>query len=250
MISKNQIKFLQSLKQLKFRKEHGLFIAEGKKIVEELIPSGIRVREVYALQEWIDEKRILCDKYGTKAIPVSGKELDRISNLSTPNMALALCQIPVNEVVQAKEGILIGLDGIRDPGNLGTIIRTADWFGLDMLICSRDCVDVYNPKVVQSSMGSIARVKVVYTDLEEYLSEASLPVYATVLEGKNIWKEKPGDGIYLIGNESRGIGKNILRFATHRIAIPSLGKAESLNASVATGIVLAEVMKAREGNNL
>lgn len=250
MISKNQIKLLQSLKQLKFRREHGLFIAEGRKIVEELIPSGIRVKEIYALQEWIDEYRILCEKSGTTMHPVSNKELERISNLSTPNQALALCHIPMHETIQPKEGILIALDGIRDPGNLGTIVRTADWFGIETVICSGDCVDVYNPKVVQSTMGSIARVKVIYTELEEYLFEAGLPVYATVLEGESIWEKAPADGIYVIGNESRGIRESVLRHATHRIAIPSSGKAESLNASVATGIVLAIAARAGSNHNL
>ena len=172
---------------------------------------------------------------------VTAKELERISNLNTPNQVLAVCSIPAwnPEQIENPEGIMLALDGIRDPGNLGTIIRTADWFGVKEIICSDDCVDVFNPKVVQSTMGSLGRVKVYYTNLEDFLSESKLPVYATVMDGNSIWDANPGNGIFIIGNESKGIRPEVLKHAKHKISIPSVGGAESLNAAVATGVVLS-----------
>ncbi|MCK4569258.1 MAG: RNA methyltransferase [Bacteroidales bacterium] len=242
MLSHNQIKFIQSLKQIKFRKELELFVAEGPKIVKELPGSDIQVKAVYALEEWLDENKGKFEYIRAEINRVTSKELERISNLSTPNKVLAVCHIPERdtEEISDEDGSVIALDGIRDPGNLGTIIRTADWFGIRSIICSDDCVDAYNPKVVQSTMGSIARVKVYYADLDEYLSESKLPVYATVMEGSSIWDAKPGKGIYVIGNESKGIRAEVLRHATYKISIPSSeGGTESLNAAVATGIIMA-----------
>ncbi len=243
MISRNQIKLIQSLRQQKFRKEHGFFVAEGQKIVQELMGSAIRVKSVYALKDWVENNRERARNAGVDLHEVSPGELERISNLTTPNKALALCRIP--EMDDGNTGtaadVTLALDGIRDPGNLGTIIRTADWFGVDRIICSDDCVDVYNPKVVQATMGSIARVKVYYARLEEQLAGKEIPVYATVLDGQSIWEAKPGKGIYVIGNESAGIRPEVLKLATHRISIPKTGRAESLNASVATGIILAAI---------
>jgi TrmH family RNA methyltransferase len=244
LISKAQIKLIQSLKQIKFRREHGLFVAEGVKIVEELIKSDIRVKEIYGLLEWVEEEQDVCEKEGIEVFRVNQKELERISFLTTPNQVLAVCEMPeINAEEVSAQGIQLALDGIRDPGNLGTIIRTTDWFGVKEIICSDDCVDVYNPKVVQASMGSIARVKVVYTDLVQYLQKARTDIYATVLGGNSIFDAKPGEGIYIIGNESKGIRPEVLQQANHKISIPSNGGAESLNASVATGIVLAVARK-------
>ena len=244
MISKAQIKLIQSLKQIKFRREHRLFVAEGKKIVEELIRSDIRVREVYATLEWMEENKALTDEFGTEVFRINQKELERISKLNTPNQVLAVCRIPERKPEEIKgEKIQLALDSIRDPGNLGTIIRTADWFGIQEVICSDDCVDVYNPKVVQASMGSIARVKMYYTDLAEYLSGCGKNIYATVLDGESIFTSAAEEGVFVIGNESKGIRQEVLQQATHLISIPSHGGAESLNASVATGIILAYARK-------
>jgi len=246
LISKAQIKHIQSLKQIKFRREHGLFVAEGPKIVGELPVSDIKVDAVFALEEWIEGSKGKFEYIKAEINQLSPKELERISNLSSPNQVLAVCHIPernADEISDA-DGTVLVLDGIRDPGNLGTIIRTADWFGIRHIVCSDDCVDAYNPKVVQASMGSIARVKVFYTDLNEYLSRTKLPVYATVMNGESIWDANPGEGVYVIGNESNGIRTEVLRHATQKISIPSAeGEAESLNASVATGIVLAVASK-------
>jgi TrmH family RNA methyltransferase len=244
LISKAQIKLVQSLKQIKFRREYGVFVAEGVKIVEELIRSEIRVKEIYGLLEWVDGHKDICEKAGIEIFRVNQKELERISFLTTPNQVLAVCAIP-EWSIDSKSGaeVQLALDGIRDPGNLGTIIRTADWFGVNEIICSDDCVDIYNPKVVQASMGSIARVKVVYTDLPDYLLKARTQIYATVLGGDSIFDTNPDKGIYIIGNESKGIRAEVLQHATHKLSIPSKGGAESLNASVATGIVLAIARK-------
>jgi len=244
LISKNQIKLIQSLKQIKFRREYGIFVAEGKKIVEELILSDILVKEVFGLAEWVEENH---EKIGKKDIvvhQVSQKELERISNLTTPNQALAVCRIPERDPGQISDSsIQLALDSIRDPGNFGTIIRTADWFGVKEVICSDDCVDAYNPKVVQATMGSIARVKVIYTDLPEYLAGCGKNVFATTLDGDSIFDKSPGEGVFVIGNESKGIRQEVLQHATQRVSIPSSGNAESLNASVATGIILAYARK-------
>jgi len=246
VISKAQIKHIQSLKQIKFRREHGLFIAEGPKIVGELPVSDIKVEVVYAVEEWIEGSKGKFEYLKAEVNQISTKELERISNLSTPNQVLAVCKIPERDVAEISEedGTVVMLDGIRDPGNLGTIIRTADWFGVRSIICSNDCVEAYNPKVVQATMGSIARVKVYYTDLNAYLSNTKMPVYATVMDGESIWDTKAEKGIYVIGNESKGIRQEVLRHATHKVSIPTAdGGAESLNASVATGIVLAYAKK-------
>ena len=219
-------------------------MAEGVKIVEELISSEIKVREIFGLLDWVDEHKEVCEKASIEIFRVNRKELDRISFLTTPNQVLAVCEIPMWDINSKTGGeIQLALDGIRDPGNLGTIIRTSDWFGVNEIVCSDDCVDVFNPKVVQATMGSIARVKVVYTELPQYLARARKEIYATVLGGDSIFDSRPGEGIYIIGNESKGIRAEVLQHATHKISIPSKGGAESLNASVAAGIVLAVARK-------
>ncbi|MEN8225484.1 MAG: RNA methyltransferase [Bacteroidota bacterium] len=245
MISKSQIKLIRSLKQIKFRKEHGLFVVEGPKIVGELPGSTIKVDALYALEDWIEEHQEKFKYHKAEIVRISSKELGQISNLSTPNQVLAVCRIPDRDIEDITEGddVLLALDGIRDPGNLGTIIRTADWFGIRNIVCSDDCVDAFNPKVVQSSMGSIGRVKVYYTDLSAFLGQAEQNIFATVMDGTSIWDSSPGKGIYVIGNESKGIRPEVLRHAAHKISIPAGGRAESLNASVAAGIILAIATK-------
>lgn len=243
MLSRNQIKFIQSLRLAKFRKANGLFIAEGQKIVEELLASGFETVFVYGLEAWLKDNEKLLKKDGMLAAVVSPKELERISSLATPNQVLAVCRIPASEAAPpAFTGRLLALDGIRDPGNMGTIIRTADWFGVHEILCSEDCVEIYNPKVVQATMGSIARVRLYYADLPSVLSSSGMDIYASVTDGVSVWDLQPGDGIYVIGNESAGIRTEVLGHAGHRITIPRVsGGAESLNAAVATGIILAAI---------
>src|SRR6185369_5370735 len=237
MISKSQVKYIQSLGQKKHRDEFGLFIAEGPKLVKELMQeTNAMIEEVFAVEEWIAENR----KWVDGVTEISFQELERISQLTTPNQVVAIVKkFPVEEpVVKAKVSLV--LDTIQDPGNLGTIIRTADWFGVRQIICSEDCADLYNPKVVQATMGSIARVTVFYTDLVGWLQkQKEIRIYATMLEGKDISKMSPlTEGLILIGNESKGISGELLQLANEKITIIKKGKAESLNAAVAVGIVL------------
>ncbi|HSG68526.1 MAG TPA: RNA methyltransferase [Bacteroidales bacterium] len=241
MLSSSQIKHIRSLQQGKFRKELGLFIAEGPKIVGELPGSFIRVEAVYGLKPWVEENASRFEFIKARVYEISQKELDRISGMTTPNQVLAVCHVPDRDTseIYSEDGILLVLDGIRDPGNLGTIIRTADWFGINNILCSEDCVESFNPKVVQASMGSISRVKVFSARLEDFLQGLEQEIYATVMNGESVFDANPGQGVYLIGNEANGIRPEVLQYATKNISIPAGGGAESLNAAVAAGIILA-----------
>lgn len=243
MLSKSKIKYIQSLGQKKFREAEGCFIAEGPKVIAELLTARHgAVREIFALKEWINENIQLIDE--CSCTEVSAQELEKISQLSTPNKVLAVVEefeIP-GEII-TKGSITLVLDGIRDPGNLGTILRIADWFGVEQLVCSADSANMYNPKVVQASMGSIARVRVLYTDTVDWLSrQKDTRIYAAVLDGQDITQmTKPAEGIIIIGNESQGIRPELLGCANVKITIPRKGKAESLNAAVAAGIILSHI---------
>lgn len=238
MISKNQIKLIKSLLQKKYRKIHQLFIAEGVKVMQELLNSNYELVEIFTTQE------LFLNVPKNKLNFITEAELKSISALVTPNECLAVFKIPETTEVDATNQLQIALDDIRDPGNLGTIIRLADWFGISSIICSEETVDVYNPKVIQSTMGSIARVKVLYCDLKKYLQETKLPIYGTLLEGKNIYSETlMQPSIIVLGNESNGISAEIQQFITHKITIPRFGflqQTESLNVATATAIVLSE----------
>ena len=247
MLSKNKIKFINSLKLKKFRDEYKLFIDEGDKLVKDLISGGYLIQEIYCTQKWLQNypisRNILLNE-------INEEELSRISQLSTPNQVLAIASYQEKSINYDKifQNLSLMLDEIKDPGNLGTIIRIADWFGISDIICSENSVDIYNPKVVQSTMGSIARVKVHYTNLADFLKKCpdNIPVYGTVLDGNNIYEQDLSkNGIIIVGNESRGISENLLQYITNKLLIPSYAqnlenKAESLNASVATAIVCAE----------
>jgi len=243
MITRNQVKYIQSLGQKKSRDEESRFIAEGPKLVSELLAAGnCRVVQLYALKEWIDEHVNACGD--SEVIEVSIGELEKISQLTTPNQVLAVIEkIQWKNDPEIKGNISLALDTIQDPGNIGTIIRLADWFGIKNIFCSADCADVYNPKVVQSSMGSISRVRVEYTDILSWLTENNdVRIYAAVLNGKDITKmEKIKEGVIVIGNESKGINAEMLKLSNVQITIPGKGKAESLNAAVATGIILSHL---------
>lgn len=247
MLSKNKIKFLNSLKLKKFRDEHQQFIAEGDKLVRDLISGNFQIHEIFATNKWL-EKNIL-----PKTIiinEITEEELNRISQLSTPNQVLAVAKYQTTEINfnEIFNNLTLMLDEIKDPGNMGTIIRIADWFGISNIICSEDTVDTYNPKVVQSTMGSIARVNVYYTNLVELLKKTpeNTPVFGTLLTGENIYEQDLSkNGIIIVGNESRGISDDLQQYITHKLLIPSYAqnadnKAESLNASVATAIICAE----------
>lgn len=242
MLSKSQVKYIQSLGHKKFRDETGLFIAEGPKTVLELvseIPQNIVT--VYAVEKWINENIKLQGSFDL--VKIDEKELERISQLPAPNQVLAIVKKFNIERIDTAGQLTIVLDTIQDPGNLGTIIRIADWFGVKQIVASHESADIYNSKVVQSTMGSIARVSVFYTDLKEWLKKQNVKIMAAALDGKNINEiEKITEAILIIGNESRGIDAGIMELAREKITIPRFGKAESLNAAVATGIILSRII--------
>lgn len=241
MITKNQVKYIQSLGQKKLRDEEQVFIAEGPKLVDELLQADTcKVIQVYALDEWTAIAKTNAD-----IIRITPGELQKISQLITPNQVLAIAKkIQWDHEPIMKGTVSLVLDEIQDPGNMGTIIRLADWFGIKNIFCSHGSVDNYNPKVVQASMGSITRVRVEYADLTTLLkNNQELRVYATALDGRDITKmEKLAEGFIVIGNESKGISDEILKLANVQITIPGKGKAESLNAAVATGIILSHLI--------
>ena len=245
---KSKVKYIQSLSQKKQRDEDGVFIAEGPKIINELLADpAMEVIELFATASWVASSRLLLlDIDSSKIIEIGEEELKRTSFLITPNQVLGLFKQPFTGVPTDFNGkITLMADTLQDPGNMGTIIRCADWFGIDQLICSRESADAYNPKTVQSSMGSIARVRVKYEDLGSVLTaNPAVPAYAASLEGKSIYEmERISEGIILVGNESRGISPDILRLIKNRITIPRKGKAESLNAAIAMGIILSHLVK-------
>lgn len=237
MVSKNQIKLITSLQQKKYRKQHQLFFAEGKKVIQEFLDANYELQSLFVTDDLflsVDESKIHT---------ISENELRKISALTTPNNCLALFKIPIEKNVTLS-GLVLALDAIRDPGNLGTIIRLCDWFGIETLLCSEETVDIYNPKVVQATMGSLSRVNVVYTNLEAKLLETKLPIYGTFMDGKNIYKESLlKEGIIVMGNEANGISNSIEKIINQRITIPRFGKwqqTESLNVATATAIILSE----------
>jgi TrmH family RNA methyltransferase len=251
MLSKKQQQFVNSLKQKKNREALHLFIAEGTKVVTELLNSSIVVKQLFATSHFLEKKTISAK---TECIEIKASELERISLLTSPNEVLAICETPRYNLVtsQLNSKLTFVLDDIKDPGNLGTIIRIADWFGVEHVICSAETVEAYNPKVVQATMGSIARVKIHKLDLIEFFKTESptlkIESFGAVLNGENIYsKTLPENGLLVIGNESRGISENLLPYITNKIGIPSFSSfkpanetAESLNAAIATAIICSE----------
>lgn len=236
MITKAQIKLIKSLELKKYRKKYGLFIAERPKLVIELLKENFKIHSIFCTKDF--EKEI--HGIGIEVQLVTSKELKNISGLDSPNEVVAIFQIPEGQIPQNfNDELYIALDGIRDPGNLGTIIRTADWFGVNQIFCSMDCVDAFNPKVVEASMGSIARVKVAYDNLTKLIESFPSTTMATATEGtplKEATFKKPC--LIIIGNEGQGIRPNIMEKAKLKVKIKGYGKAESLNAAIATGIIL------------
>ncbi|HEX8460572.1 MAG TPA: RNA methyltransferase [Segetibacter sp.] len=236
MLTKNEIKYIQSLYHKKQRDEDKLFIAEGPKLAKELLNSPYLIKQLYATATWIAQNKSV----EVPVTEISDVELSRISNLQTPNEVVVVARqnIPDYEPILQQQ-LTIVLDGIQDPGNMGTIIRIADWFGITQIICSNDSVEMYNPKVVQSTMGSVLRVKGWYKDLSEWQRDINVPVFGALLNGADIFKTgKQPEGLLVIGNESKGIREPLLSRITHPVTIPKIGGAESLNAAVATGIIV------------
>lgn len=242
MVSKNQIKLITSLQHKKYRIEHQLFIAEGVKVIQELLQSNIVLEHLFETESIFDAID-LSQKTRVKEV-----DMKRISALVSPSSCLAIFKIPKESNIEEK-GLIVALDDIRDPGNLGTIIRLCDWFGVKQLVCSKETVDVYNPKVIQATMGSITRVRVNYNDLNEFIAQTSLPVFGTFMDGKNIYKEiLPADGILIFGNEANGISPSLEKIIKNRIAIPRFGdfqQTESLNVATATAIFLSEFRRSQ-----
>lgn len=250
MISKAQIKHISSLKLLKFRKAMGEFVVEGEKLVHELLVSNFHIKALYALPAWLEANQVLLSSRNIDAGKVSPKELGRISSFKTPNQVLATSEIPNQSIQNINfEDFILVLDDIQDPGNFGTIIRTAEWFGIKNIVCSNSCVDQYNPKVIQATMGSFLRVRIHYTELEKFFKNEvpkNISIYGALLSGKNIYTQKlTKKSILIIGNESKGISEKIENFVTHPISIPahSGSEAESLNASVAAAVLMSEFRK-------
>ena len=250
MLSKNKIKFISALKKKKFRHEYNLFLAEGNKLIKEIASSGFHIRLLCATQEWIDTSGHIVDTHAKEIIPVTQEALNKISSLKTPDQVLAVVEQPHYGLEESEllQDISLVLEQINDPGNLGTIIRIADWFGIQNVICSPDTVEVYNPKVIQSTMGSICRVKIHYRDLPELLTrfqqQEDFPVYGTVMEnGENIYHAHlTNRGLLIMGNESHGISQAIQPLITHYLSVPNFSpnpakNPESLNVSVTAGII-------------
>ena len=237
MVSKNQIKLITSLQQKKQRISHQLFFAEGVKVIQELLDSNFELVNLYTTQNDFNEVA------ESKKVLIEESDLKKITALASPNSCLAVFKIPSEKKI-IKSGLILALDAVRDPGNLGTILRLCDWFGIHQLICSKDAVDIYNPKVVQATMGSIARVNVNYVDLEQYITDSNLPVFGTFMDGDNIYKTQlPQEGMIVMGNEANGISIGIEKLISNRLTIPRFGmlqKTESLNVATATAIVLSE----------
>jgi len=245
MLSKSTISFLKSLQQKKFRIEHGLFLVEGNKSVTEFANSSYQIEAIYHTTA-IDPKLLkLSGKI--KFSEISLNDLEKISSLKSPQEVIALVKIPTLPVLNAttlKGKFAIALDGIQDPGNMGTIIRTADWFGIQHIICSADTVDVYNPKVVQATMGSLAHVNIYYIKLTEFLENINIPLFGALLDGSNIYKTDFGtEGLIIMGNEGNGLRPEIIKLVQKAVTIPRGGNAESLNVGIATAIFCSEIKR-------
>ena len=241
MVSKNQIKLISSLHQKKHRQTHQLFIAEGIKGIQELLDAPFELEHLYTTQT--DFETVASN---LKTL-VTDADLKKMSALTSPNTCLAVFKMPEVKAINSS-GLIVALDDIRDPGNLGTILRLCDWFGIQQLICSKETVDVYNPKVVQATMGSIARVNVTYVDLIDFIANSKLAVFGTFMDGVNMYTTNlPQEGIIVMGNEANGISSDLEKIIKNRLTIPRFGtlqKTESLNVATATAIVLSEFRRA------
>jgi len=249
MLSKNTIKHIQSLRLKKFRQKYRKFVVEGEKMALEILQSTeLELEGLYALPEWLEKYQAQLIVASSKIHSLSAKDLERISSLKTPNKVVVVCNIPTYslELPVLNNSLTLFLDGIQDPGNMGSILRIADWFGLPYVFCSLGCVDIYNPKVIQSSMGAFLRVKPIAIEITDLQSQCpDLNIFAAVLDGLNVFTTKlPKNGLLVIGNEGNGISELVRAAANYQIMIPKgqEGGAESLNAAVATGILCSALL--------
>lgn len=243
MLTAHTIKVLQSLDKKKFRQKYNLFLVEGNKTITELFNSNFKIKEIFST----DPQKL--DRADIPVTHISDNELKKISFLQNPKDSVAVCYL--NEEKKIEDGSLqLVLDGIQDPGNMGTIIRLADWFGIEQIVCSKDTVDFYNPKVIMASMGSFTRVNIVYTDLEEYLSQTKNINIGTDMDGENIYSfKKPGRMNLILGNEGNGMRPETEKQLEKSVMIPRFGKSqstESLNVSMAAGIILGQLFGVKE----
>jgi len=234
-LSKNHIKLITSLSKKKYRQKHKLFVVEGVKVVQEFLNSSYELEIVFSTDTDFSSTN--------KFIEVTDQELKKISSLKNPNKVLAIFKTP-NQINPITGGLILALDSINDPGNLGTIIRLCDWFGIEQLVCSNETVDCFNSKVVQASMGSLTRVAISYLDLKKYLQNASVPIFIADMDGLNVYKTKlPDSAVLVLGNEANGISDDIKQLVTTKITIPRYGafqQTESLNVATASAILLSE----------
>lgn len=247
MLSKSQISFIKSLHQKKYRKEHGLFLVEGIKSIQEFIHSSYQIHSIF----YNSEQSNLLPKLpaNINLFEVNNVELGKISTLQTPQGFLAILHMPKDRKINPKSlqnQFTLVLDGVQDPGNMGTIIRTADWFGFDKIICSEDTVEAYNPKTVQATMGSLARVEIYYENLPLFLESNNLPVFGALLDGQSIYKTDWGNkGLIVLGNEGKGISSEVISKINNPVTIPRIGAAESLNVAVSAAIFCAELVRVK-----
>ncbi len=251
MLSKSRSQFIRSLHQKKFRQEHGQFLVEGAKSVQEVLASDFQVEQVLATEAFYKENVLGADHQRTPVEIVSADELTRIGTLESNNAALAVVKTSENRPLLAEpHEIVLILDDIRDPGNLGTILRIADWYGITKVICSETTAEVYNPKVISASKGSFTRVRWYCTDLVDYLQQktARMPVYGAFLGGQNVHTLPfdPAGGYLIMGNEANGIRSELHSFVTQQITIPRFGEAESLNVGIATAVILDNWRRLKE----
>ena len=251
-MTKNDIKFIQSLKQTKFRKEKKMFVVEGNKLVSELLASDFKVENVLVTETWLEKFPEMAASLKSYEI-VNAKQMEQMSSMVTPPGIIATAHTSSYNITpkDAENEFILALDGINDPGNLGTMIRTADWFGINKIVCSHDCADAWQAKTIQSTMGSIFRIQIIETDLKDFLSKtqqlsnSATPIYGALMEGENIFTKKieKKNGVIIIGSESHGIREDVLPLVTSPIHIPR-GKGsqtESLNASVAAAIIISTI---------
>lgn len=239
MVAKSELKLIKSLQQKKYRNEHGLFVVEGKKAVQEVVGSTYEIYKLFA----IEAGGLSLSEVEVNAI--TNKELSQISSLKNPNGFLGVFHIPEQTANITSDWVLV-LDGVQDPGNLGTIIRLCDWFGITDIVCSTDTVDCYNPKVLQATMGSITRVNIKYLPLHTFLGATKLPIYGTFMNGDTInTTQLPNKGIMVMGNEGKGISDAVIKLCTDKLTIPQFGgeTTESLNVASATAILLHEIRR-------
>lgn len=251
-MTKNDVKEIQALKQAKGRKERGVFAVEGNKLVEELLQHSITtqfmINNIFATEAWVEKNPVLAKKIADYEV-ITPKQMEQISNFVTPPGIFATAMMPKYKIEpnDAENQLVLLLDGINDPGNLGTIIRTADWFGIKKIVISEDTCDPWQPKAIQSTMGSIFRIQIVETDVVKFLKEVKTPVFGALMQGKNVYHTqiKDNQGVIIIGSESHGIRENVMPFVSCPINIPRAegSLTESLNASVASGIIISEVFR-------